>query len=1041
MRNINFNLFWHYFFEGYGDRNTYYYKFQNSKLMKYFYTTILLLLISTSYSQEQHSTINQYQKFDIFSNQNFSRETGIVAVDKKVIDELFYQAPAKLNIPFKNLDQRSLNFKLEKYNLLAENLMVELSSGEKIKPEKTLFYRGKINDDNNSFVTLTLTKQGFNILYSDDKGNFEITKSKENTYRYQRISDLKEKQIECTNDEDERHEEKITTNRVSNADCIELYVECDYKSFQDNGSSVPNTQLWINTIFNNVATLYNNANAPTIIGQIYIWNTPPDPYISATTAYQMRALFVNRLVTQGLSGKIGYLLSTRNLGGGISYGIGGYCNPINKYPGPVALSTNIALSVASYPTYSYSVQNVAHELGHVMGLRHSHACVWNGNNSQVDDCGNVIANNLGQTPEGENCFNEVSPILPGANGTIMSRCDQLSGQSISFSTGFGPVIGEQLFQRFATASCITGTNCGTIPPVNDECLDAIPLALNATCTVKTYDNDYGTESAIMPIYPCITPQLYTTDVWFKAVIPSSGNLTIETKQVASGFTDMLLQAFSGSCSSPTSIACDDDSGDDLHARIILTGRTPGEVINIRAAPKDNRFALDYGEFGICAFDTSVPCHPDKATLVNIYNAMGGPSWTNKTGWIDNATNCNICSWYGVVCDDFGRVSSLNLGFNNVTGTIPSAITNLTQLTKLNLYSNNLSGALPTMLHNLPLLNYIDLADNNFTGTIPTSFGNILNLRTLFLDDNNLTGTLLSSLANTDLETLWLNQNNFSGCIPNSFDVFCDRDANVRLDANPLLPGSGNWTNYCASGYGGDFDNDGYCGGSVDCDDNNNQSYPGATELCDGKDNDCDNNIDENVADVVNNWLGGSGNWSTATNWSTGIVPKTCHDVVIPASAITINISNGLEAQASSVTIGNNAILLVQFNGALNLQDKGELINSGTINIYGNINIDNPSDSLGVSLTNNKNINVFSTGSIIMNDCGNTCIRNNSLGNIVNNGTITLHTNAVNGLYGINNIGTITNNGTITVENIYGREIRIALGSVFDCNSDSSLEVR
>ena len=54
--------------------------------------------------------------------------------------------------------------------------------------------------------------------------------------------------------------------------------------------------------------------------------------------------------------------------------------------------------------------------------------------------------------------------------------------------------------------------------------------------------------------------------------------------------------------------------------------------------------------------------------------------------------------------------------------------------------------------------------------------------------------------------------------------------------------------------GGDADGDGYCSGTEcdnedlspgDCDDNDASVYPQADESCDGKDNDCDDRIDEN----------------------------------------------------------------------------------------------------------------------------------------------------------------------------------------------------
>ncbi|UCD87624.1 MAG: putative metal-binding motif-containing protein, partial [Desulfobacterales bacterium] len=50
---------------------------------------------------------------------------------------------------------------------------------------------------------------------------------------------------------------------------------------------------------------------------------------------------------------------------------------------------------------------------------------------------------------------------------------------------------------------------------------------------------------------------------------------------------------------------------------------------------------------------------------------------------------------------------------------------------------------------------------------------------------------------------------------------------------------------------------GYVANSDDCDDTDNTIYPGATELCDGKDNDCDGSTDEGAGCTLHYWDGDS----------------------------------------------------------------------------------------------------------------------------------------------------------------------------------------
>ena len=59
--------------------------------------------------------------------------------------------------------------------------------------------------------------------------------------------------------------------------------------------------------------------------------------------------------------------------------------------------------------------------------------------------------------------------------------------------------------------------------------------------------------------------------------------------------------------------------------------------------------------------------PDRAALVALYNATGGANWTNNSNWL---TTTPIGQWYGVTTDSNGRVTSLSLLENRLTGEIP-----------------------------------------------------------------------------------------------------------------------------------------------------------------------------------------------------------------------------------------------------------------------------------------------------------------------------------------------------------------------------------
>jgi len=85
---------------------------------------------------------------------------------------------------------------------------------------------------------------------------------------------------------------------------------------------------------------------------------------------------------------------------------------------------------------------------------------------------------------------------------------------------------------------------------------------------------------------------------------------------------------------------------------------------------------------------------------------------------------------------------------------------------LNLAYNNLSGTVPNSIYNLSLLTYLGIAGNGLVGTVPSNMGNTLpNIENLVMSGNNFQGWIPGSLANaTNLVIIHLAQNSFSGVI-------------------------------------------------------------------------------------------------------------------------------------------------------------------------------------------------------------------------------------------------------------------------------------
>lgn len=149
-----------------------------------------------------------------------------------------------------------------------------------------------------------------------------------------------------------------------------------------------------------------------------------------------------------------------------------------------------------------------------------------------------------------------------------------------------------------TLTVTPGANGG---PTNLTACTATPLTVGTTCTPQTFDNTgtvyCGGGAGLDPGCGAYAGQ----DVWFSAIVPATGSLTIQSTMGT--MADGAMGIWDGNCTNPQFYACNDDFGGSLAPGLQLSGLTPGDTIWIQF------FAFNGGSpgtFDLCVFDCNIP---------------------------------------------------------------------------------------------------------------------------------------------------------------------------------------------------------------------------------------------------------------------------------------------------------------------------------------------------------------------------------------------------------------------------------------------------
>ena len=472
---------------------------------------------------------------------------------------------------------------------------ITTSSGEEYQGSNAhqRHYRGFIKGkEAESLVSISFYEdQMMGIVSITGEGNYNVGKLTEGAQHviYRDLDLPNPPSIECgTNLETtERYSPEVLQHKLKSSatttKCVDIYLETEYDVYQVKNQNVTSVANHILGVFNQTATIYANENIQMKVSQLHIWTTT-DPYTNSVLCPNP---FVTPILQQfqnnttAINGDLGQLLTFRAPAVGVAASFNGLC----------ASNVDESLSFAAigvfqipFPTFSWAVYVMSHEFGHLLGSRHTHACVWNNNNTAIDGCGSCQEPAVVTAPCSSSCNNCPRPPAPSGGGTIMSYCHQ-NGVGINFALGFGNQPGNVIRNSVANATCVnTCQSC----------------ALNLNITLQVNNGQTSNEEA-------------SNVITASNIIQNGANANYQA-----GNTIILVDGFHGEAGSEVSLI-----NAPCNGPIITTQRITQQSINHQLPKESDHWQL-YPNPTSGSFTVSVPrAKQGEANLrVGVYNLMG-----------------------------------------------------------------------------------------------------------------------------------------------------------------------------------------------------------------------------------------------------------------------------------------------------------------------------------------------------------------------------------------------------------------------------------
>lgn len=397
-----------------------------------------------------------------FSSVEGINQSIVLELNHQIKEVLLREKYNRLDLSIPAPDGVSVwTLQLVRSTILTSDFRIQTSDGKTFNAPDAVFYQGIVNNDEHSMATISIFQNEVTGIVSNQSGNYDLgllEGQQQNFYIFYHSNELAARiPFDCkTADADNL---PPASDGLVAGDCrvVRVYIECDFDLYSKRTSSIANVNSFVTGMFNQVAALYTNESIATQISEIFVW-TSTDPYISQTTSGNVLSTF--RTTRTSFNGNIAHLLSTRSANlGGIAY-LDILCSSSYKHA-----FSNIYNTYSSVPTYSWTVNVFAHEMGHNLGSNHTQWCGWTG--GALDNC---------YTTEG-GCAAGPAPVN---GGTIMSYCHVNGVVGVNFSNGFGAQPGNKIRSRYNAATCITGGPAISVSPASASVCTSGSVTLTAS---------------------------------------------------------------------------------------------------------------------------------------------------------------------------------------------------------------------------------------------------------------------------------------------------------------------------------------------------------------------------------------------------------------------------------------------------------------------------------------------------------------------------------------------------------------------------------